>query len=447
VSLERRAPRHLVLAVLLLGSGMAGRAAPQTAEVRAAPAPRIEDLVAEAIAGAPSLGARLARLRAAQAALPAAEALDDPMVEFEYRDAGFPRQTFGADPMTMTGATVRQPLLSRARRAARRGAAEAEIGLRHAEADAVACDLTAAIRDQYGRLYALDRERAVLKDSIEIADLLTTTATSRYAAGGSDQATVLRAQLERSRLGERLVDLESGRVVIVATLNRLVGRPPSQAVGEVTHLPELPALPGPRDALPARAAELSPEVSMRHAEAQAAERRVAAAQADLSPSYSVGGGVFWQGGLDRVVTVSVGVELPFRKTRKQLPLLEASRRNLEAARLEAQDAAAEATASAMRLLAEIDRANAQMARYRAALLPQSSAALDAARASYLGGRGDFAAALDEFRRWTEIRTELARLEAGRFTAWGQLDVLVNPAEHGDWSHAHTGDGSPKENDR
>ena len=47
------------------------------------PAPRVEDLVAEAMANAPSIAARRARLAAAQAALPAADVLPDPMVEFE----------------------------------------------------------------------------------------------------------------------------------------------------------------------------------------------------------------------------------------------------------------------------------------------------------------------------------------------------------------------------
>ncbi|HEX7484948.1 MAG TPA: TolC family protein, partial [Vicinamibacterales bacterium] len=97
------------------------------------------------------------------------------------------------------------------------------------------------------------------------------------------------------------------------------------------------------------------------------------------------------------------------------------------------------------LVVEIRRAEEQIARYRSGLLPQSSAVLDAARASYLGGRGDFASVLDEFRRWIDIRVELARREASRFAARAQLDVLVNPAEHGDWGHGvRQEQTSPKE---
>ena len=439
MSIRHSRPIHLgaacaaVFAVLLPAPAALAQRAP------GGPAPGVEALVAEAMANAPSIAAKRARLAAAQAALPASEAPDDPMVEFEYRDAGFPKQTFGSDPMSMAGASVKQPLLSRGRKDARRAIAEAEIGQRHAETDALACDLTAAIREQYARLYVVDRTRSVLADAGEVAQLLSTTAASRYASGTSDQATVLRAQLEQTRLGERVTDLEGEREVLVATLNRLVGREPSEPFGEVVLLPEPPPLPTSFAGLPDRAANLSPEVTMRKTDAQVAARRVEAAQAELKPVWTVGGGYYWQGGFDRVVTFTVGVELPFRKKQKQLPLIEAARREVEASHEAIADAAAEARAEATRLLAEIRRAEAQMTRYRGGLLPQSSAALDATRASYLGGRGDFAAVVDEFRRWTEIRVELAKLEAARFAARGQLDVLVNPAQHGDWP-AHQGGG-------
>jgi outer membrane protein TolC len=408
----------------------------------AAPAPPVESLVAEALANAPSIAVRRARLAAAEAALPASEAPGDPMIEFEYRDAGFPAQTFGTDPMSMIGASVRQPLVSKGRRTARRAISEAEVGQRHAETDAVACDLTAAIRQGYARLYVVDREREILGDAVQVAKLLGATAASRYASGASDQATVLRAQLEETRLGERLTDLEGEREALVATLNRLAGREPSQPLGVVLALPEPPPLPTSLAGIPDRAADVSPEVTVRKTEAQVAGRRVEAAQAELHPVWSVGGGYYWQGGVDRVVTLTVGVELPLHKKKKQAPLIEAARREVEASQAAVADAAAEARAEATRLLAEIRRAESQLIRYRAGLLPQSSAALDATRASYLGGRGDFASVLDEFRRWTEVRVGLAKLEAARFSARGQLDVLVNPSEHHEW-HRTEPAGTPR----
>ena len=105
-------------------------------------------------------------------------------------------------------------------------------------------------------------------------------------------------------------------------------------------------------------------------------------------------------------------------------MIAAAEREAEAARLDLEDATAEARAQAEALATEARRAQGQVERYRSGLLPQSSAAFDASRASYLGGRGDFAAALDELRNWTEVRVELVRREAAYFSALGRLETLV-----------------------
>ena len=82
--------------------------------------------MARALAASPSLAARRARLDAARIVVQTANVPADPMVEFEYRDANFPKWTIGTDPMSMTGASIRQPLLTKARKAARRAAAKAD---------------------------------------------------------------------------------------------------------------------------------------------------------------------------------------------------------------------------------------------------------------------------------------------------------------------------------
>jgi outer membrane protein TolC len=415
--------------ILLLTGGLRAATAGESDGAGAPPAgvaPPVEELVAKALAASPSLAARRARLDAAQLAVRAADVPADPMVEFEYRDAGFPKWTVGSDPMSMIGASIRQPLLTRGRKNARRGLAEADVDVRRAEAGQSAADLATAVRTTYAELYAIDRERAILDDSREIARLLAETAMSRYAAGATDQASVLRAQVEQTRVSQRGVDLEARRTVLVASINRLLNQPPDTPLGEVRALPAPPPFSDSLARLPDLAAAHAADVSARQADVSAAARRVEIARAELQPNYTVGGGLYWQGGVDRVVSVTFGVEWPARKSRKQLPLLAASERDLEAAQRDLEDAAAGMRAEAARLVADIERDDRQIEQYQSALLPQSAAAFDAVRASYLTGSGDFSSVLDEFRRWTEARVELVGLEAGRFALQSQLAALVNP---------------------
>ena len=412
---------------LTANAGEPGRSGAPPAGV----APPVEELVAKALAAAPSLAARRARVEAAQLAVRAADVPADPMVEFEYRDGGFPKWTIGSDPMSMIGASVRQPLLTRERKTARRASAEADVDVRRAEAGASAADVATAVRTAYAGLYAVDRERAILDDSREIARLLAETAMTRYTAGATDQASVLRAQVEQTRVSQRAIDLDARRTALVVSINRLLNEPPDTPLGEVRGLPEPLRLGDSSTRLPDLAAAHAPDVSTRQADVSAAARRVDVARAELRPNYTVGAGLYWQGGVDRVVSITFGVEWPARKSRKQLPLLAASERELEAARHDLDDAAAGMRAEAARLVAEIARDDRQIEQFRSALLPQSAATFDAVRASYLTGSGDFSSVLDEFRRWTEARVELVGLEAGRFALRSQLAALVNAPAPGD----------------
>ncbi len=415
--------------VLLSTGGLVAGTAGEPGGTGAPPgglAPPVEELVAKALAASPSLAARRARLDAAQLAVRAADVPADPMVEFEYRDGGFPRWTIGSDPMSMIGASVRQPLLTKARKSARRASAEADVDVRRAEAGQSAADLATAVRTAYAELYAVDRERAILNDSEEIARLLAETAMTRYTAGATDQASVLRAQVEQTRVSQRGIDLEARRTALVVSVNRLLNELPDTPLGEVRSLPAPPPLADSLARLPDLAAAHAADVSARQADVSAAARRVDLARAELQPNFTVGGGLYWQSGIDRLVSVTFGVEWPVRKSRKQLPLLAASERELEAARRDLDDAAAGMRAEAAGLVAEIARDDRQIEQYRSALLPQSAATFDAVRASYLTGSGDFSSVLDEFRRWTEARVELVGLEAGRFALQSRLAAFVNP---------------------
>jgi outer membrane protein TolC len=391
-----------------------------------AAAPPVEALVERALARAPSLAARRARVDAAQAAVRAAGTLPDPMIEFEYRDFNFPRYTIGSDPMSMAGASIRQPLLSRGRRAAQREVAQAEIGQRRAERDVLAADLATEVRLRYARLFALDRERDTLADASELVAMLAATASSRYAAGQADQASVLRVQLEQTQIGLRLVDIATERYTVQATLNRLTDDPPDNPIGTIGQLPSDTPLPPEIAGRQASGTTLppAPEVVVRQSEIDVAGKQVDAAREELRPSWSVGGGLYWQGGLDRTVVFNVGIELPIRKDRKQRPLIAAAEQELRAAQLDMQNTAADVRAQIARLAYEWQAAGEQIARYRTAILPQNSAAFDATRSSYLAGRGDFVSVLEEFRRWIEVRIELASREAGRYAARARLEALL-----------------------
>jgi len=396
----------------------------QPPEPKIEAAPPVEELVAEALRTAPSLAVLRARLAAAREMVAPAGALPDPTVELVLQDMGFPKWTVGVQEMSMIGPEVRQDLLYPGKRYARREAANAEATTRGMELEQLQREVAAQVCILYARVYALDNERRALVAARELLELLAATAGARYAAGESEQEAVIKAQLQVSRVGERLDDLVAERQALVSALNRLLDRAGDAALGEVETLPPVPEASHPWVEL---AEANAPAVAAKEAAVRAAERRLEAVRLELKPNLMAGAGIGLRGQFDPAVTLSFGVEWPLWKKEKQKPMVRAAEQDLVAASEELRDAKAAARAEAAKLAAELRRAESQIVRYRQAIVPQTSAAVDAARSSYLAGRGDFSTVIEDFKEWLNARTQLAAREAERFIAWSELQSLVAPA--------------------
>ncbi|MFI5165505.1 MAG: TolC family protein [Thermoanaerobaculales bacterium] len=386
-----------------------------------APAPPLDDLVAAALARAPSLTALRARLAAAREMVDPAGALPDPMLEVMLQDMGFPKWTVGSDEMSMIGPEVRQELPYPGKRAARRATAGGEVTVHAAELEQVEREVVAQVRTLYARVYAHDSERQYLAAAQELLEMLSATTASRYAVGESEQEAVLKAQLEVSRLEERLDDLTAERSSLVTALNRLLDQPGDAPLGEVKGLPEVTAPAGPWEEVAVRA---SSDVGVRQAAVEVARQKVSVARLDLRPDFTTGAAIGLRGGFDPAVTLRFGLEWPLWRKQKQEPMIRAAEHELAMAQADLRDAQAGARAEAARLAAEWQRSEKQIQRYQQAIVPQTSAAIDAARASYLAGRGDFLTVVDDFNRWLDARVQLASREADRFATWAQLEALI-----------------------
>jgi outer membrane protein, heavy metal efflux system len=422
--------RHLFLkqfcaAMVMLSTG------PLCAEPPAVPAsevaPPVEQLVTEVLATAPSVAVLRARLAAAREMVAPAGALPDPTIELALQDIGFPKWTVGSQEMSMIGPEVRQDLLYPGKRHARREAASAEAATRGIELEQLQREVTAQVRTVYARVYTLDRERRALAAARDLLEILAATAAARYGAGETEQEAVIKAQLQVSRVGERLDDLGAERQSLVSGLNRLLDRGGDAPLGEVE---ALPPVPDSAEKWVELAEANAPAVAVKQASVHAAERRVEVARLELRPNFMLGAGVGLRGGFDPAVTLRVGVEWPLWSKQKQEPERRAAEQELVAATEELRDARSTARAEAARLAADLLRAKTQIVRYTQAIIPQTSAAIDAARSAYLTGRGDFTTVILDFKEWLDARTQLAMREADQFIAWSELQALVaQPTEN------------------
>ena len=211
----------------------------------------------------------------------------------------------------MVGPEVRQALPFPGKREARRAVARAEADVRRRRAGP-GCAASSSPRCGRSTRGCTPSTRSARPSAAarELLDMLAATAATRYSVGEAEQEAVIKAQLEVSRLEERSDDLDAERAALVAALNRLLDRPGGAPLGSRSRR----CLPGDVPPSPGRMPSLasSAEVAVRRAAVDGRRApRSSVARLELKPDFTTGAAVGLRGGLDPVVTLRFGVELPF----------------------------------------------------------------------------------------------------------------------------------------
>lgn len=386
-------------------------------------APPVEDLIREALRNSPSLQSMQSRIRAAGEMISPEGALPDPMLEITMQDVNFPSITVGDEEMSMVGVQATQNIPFPGKLQAKKETAKAKQQTIVAQREELRRALVKNIRIAYAQLYAVDQEQKALGYGKELQEMLNATVSMRYSAGEAKQEDVIKTQLQLSRLQERAIDLAAEREKVIAVLNRLLDRPGDLRIGAVFTLPlPIGSTPEIQEATFAHASELH----TKQQEINVAARQARVSELELYPNFSVGMGFFSRGGIDQVVTLQVGVELPLWRKYKQRPLLRASQQEWEAAKQDYRDMQAQVRSELSQLQTEKNRIDRQIHLLQEATLPQTSAALDSARSSYISSQGDYSTVIEDFNLWLDARVQLERLIADRYRTWAEIESFTSP---------------------
>jgi outer membrane protein TolC len=126
---------------------------------------------------------------------------------------------------------------------------------------------------------------------------------------------------------------------------------------------------------------------------------------------------------DNMLTVMVGIDLPWQAGRRQDRDVASRLAEVEQARAMREDARRMLEAEVRGWLADYDTAQRRIERFERVLLPLSRDRREAAFAAYQGARGELGAVLEAERAMTETELALVQALAERAKAWANLNYL------------------------
>jgi outer membrane protein TolC len=342
----------------------------------------------------------LAALRAhadAQAAMPPqAGALPDPTVSLGA--INFPVDGFDRDqePMTQLRVGVSQALPFPGKRVLQEKAAQFEAQASVKSVDEARLQLISDIRSAWWRLFYLDRALEIVGRNRDLLRQLVEIARTRYEVGEGLQQDVLLAQVERSQLLDKELQLKGARQSEAARLNALLNLPAQSPV--VLPARTDTALP---ETLPARTltelAERSrPMLDRLRRRLDAADTRVALARRDRLPDFTLGAAYGFRDGenadgsaRDDFASVTLSMSVPLYAGRKQNRAVDQRNSERLQQRYELQQEIDRVRSAVATALSDYEQAREQARLFEAGIIPQARQTVASMRAGYQVDKVDF----------------------------------------------------------
>ncbi|HNX95864.1 MAG TPA: TolC family protein [Holophaga sp.] len=385
--------------------GWAQAPGPSTPSWMAPPAkeedPLLQALIHDALDRYPEISRSKALVEAERERILQAKALPDPTISLGLQNDGFKRLEVGRMETSYYQVMVTQPLPWPGKRGLRGEVARLGVDAAQWSLLRARLSLRADVKRAYfglllarGQLQLLDQQATFLQQAEAITRV-------RYEVGQGAQADLLRAQLERTRLQQQRLGLQSQEAVSMADLNRLRGAALETHIPTTASLEAVPLETVSAPALIARAEQDSPELLAAKIGVHQAEKSLDLARLDRKPDFGVSAGLMPRGSLDPMWTVGVSVSLPIWGRQNRAIAEQEWRRKSQGFELE--NVRGLLAQRIHERAAQLEAALGIIKIYREGLLVQSEASFKATLAQYEAGRAPFLSVLETLNGWTSDR--------------------------------------------
>lgn len=293
-------------------------------------------------------------------------------------------------------------------------------------ADARARDVTTAVRHAWLDTFYWQQAHDIVSESRPYFADLVTVARSLYSVGRRDQQDVLQAELELSRLDDRLIDISRERARARARLSEWVPSAATQSVG--AGLPAWEQMP-PLETLIANLAD-HPRLRAAEAAIDARQTGISLAEQQYKPGWAIDLGYGYRDGSlpngdprSDFMSVMVTVDVPLFRAKRQDRAVAAARKERRAATETREQLRRELEARLRSEFARWQDLTRQVELYQRTIVPQAEDRARAALLAYQSDSGDFDDVMRGQIDVLDLRVQWERLKAERAQSYAVLANL------------------------
>ncbi|MDD2468875.1 MAG: TolC family protein [Desulfobulbus sp.] len=359
--------------------------------------PGVKILVDEALTNNPDLKASEQQWQVMVARAEQAGVLEDPMVMVGIQNGLIKDPlAFNRESMTAKVIGLSQKIPFYGKRDLMKEAAEQGAEAQRWVVAERRLTLQRMIKENWSRLYLIDRSLETVNATIGLLDDLIRLAESMYGVGSTSQQEVFQAQLQRSKMEEMRILLQEQRQSLTAVLNSLSARP------QTTHYPTLPKIkPASQNFAAGELEQLAlanrPTLKALQARIGQSDAGVRLAEREFYPDFTVSLEYMQRepamgGDGNDMYGAKLSFNLPIQQDRRHAKVteMEAERRKGVWEREDFRNQIRQAVSES---LARLARSQQLIRLYDQGILVQAGGAAESALAAYRSGEAEFAKVL------------------------------------------------------
>ncbi|CUQ67930.1 TolC family protein [Candidatus Nitrospira inopinata] len=379
----------------------------------------LSGLIRELDVANPEIKATRHRWESAQAVVPQVQTLPDPRLQLGY-------QRMPMVPPVVEGVMygIGQEIPFPGKLKLKGEVAQSDAERLEQEYNATRLRLLAALKQVYYDLHFVHKSIDIVERNKTLLTQFEKTAKARYSVGQAAQQDVFRAQVEISRVLDRLAVLDQQKESLHAAINRLLNRPPDGPLGtpEEVHSTLLTL---PLQELNRRANEFSPALLATAKGIDRSERSVSLAKRQYYPDFDVTAlGIRNDKINDNGYQIMVGIKIPLFYETKQKQGVREALAGLEGAREDFAAARQDLLFQVKDGFVQAQRAERLITILRDAIIPQATLGLQAAQAGYAVGKVDFLTLLNSLLTLQDSQLELHSEIVNHEKALARLEAVT-----------------------